>query len=32
MMVGMMMKYVHQGQYPSVFKSMTGLQVAEYDE
>lgn len=31
-MVGMMMKYVHLSQYPKVFKSMTGLQVAEYDE
>jgi len=27
----MMMKYVHLSQYPSVFKSMTGLQVSEYD-
>ena len=26
------MKYVHLSQYPKVFKSMTGLQVAEYDE
>ena len=32
MMVGMMRKYVHLSQYGSVFKSMTGLQVAEYDE
>src|SRR5258707_6201771 len=28
----MMMKYVHLSQYASVFKSMTGLQVSEYDE
>ncbi len=31
MLVGMMMKYVHLSQYPNVFKSMTGLTVAEYD-
>jgi hypothetical protein len=27
-----MMKYVHLSQYPKVFKSMTGLQVGEYDK